>query len=114
LLAGELTSRNVAVIVAFDAPAAFAAKAATNSTPIVFATSADPVATGLVESFSRPGGNLTGVTILLSEVVPKRLEILHELVPSAVTIASLVNPDNPNAQVYARETQAARCSRLPH
>jgi putative tryptophan/tyrosine transport system substrate-binding protein len=107
LLTEELLSRNVAVIVAFDAPAAFAAKAATKATPIVFLTGADPVATGLVESFSRPGGNLTGVSVLLGGVVPKRLEILHELVPSAVTIASLVNPDNPNAQIYARETQAA-------
>jgi putative tryptophan/tyrosine transport system substrate-binding protein len=107
LLVGELLSRNVTVIVAFDAPAASAAKAATKTTSIVFLTGADPVATGLVESFSRPGGNLTGVTILLSGVVPKRLEILHELVPSAVIVASLGNPDNPNAQVYARETQAA-------
>jgi putative tryptophan/tyrosine transport system substrate-binding protein len=107
LLAGELLSRNVAVIVAFDAPAAFAAKAATRTTPIVFLTGADPVATGLVESFSRPGGNLTGVSALLGGEIPKRLEILHELVPSAVTIASLVNPGNLNVQVYARETQAA-------
>ena len=107
LLAGELLSRDVAVIVAFDAPAAFAAKAATKATPIVFLTGADPVATGLVESFNRPGGNLTGVSALLGGAIPKRLEILHELVPSAVTIASLVNPDNLNAKVYARETQAA-------
>jgi putative tryptophan/tyrosine transport system substrate-binding protein len=107
LLAEELLSRNLAVVVAFDGPAAFAAKAATKTMPIVFLTGADPVATGLVESFSRPGGNLTGVTVLLSGAIPKRLEILHELVPSAVTIASLVNPDNPNAQIYARETQAA-------
>ena len=95
------------MIVTFDAPAAFAAKAATKATPIVFMTGADPVATGLVESFSRPGGNLTGVSVLLGGVVAKRLEILHELVPSAVTIVSLVNPDNPNAQIYARETRAA-------
>ena len=106
-LAGELLSRNLAVIVAFDGPAAFAAKAATKTTPIVFMTGADPVATGLVESFSRPGGNLTGVSVLLSRAIAKRLEILRELVPSAVTIASLVNPDNPNVQIYARETQAA-------
>jgi putative ABC transport system substrate-binding protein len=107
LLAKELLSRHVAVIVTFDAPAAVAAKAATKTTPIVFMTGADPVATGLVESFSRPGGNLTGVSVLLGGVVAKRLEILHELVPSAVTIVSLVNPENPNAQVYARETLAA-------
>jgi putative ABC transport system substrate-binding protein len=107
LLAGELVSRHVAVIVAFDAPAAFAAKATTKSTPIVCITGADPVATGLVESFSRPGGNLTGVSALIGGVITKRLEILHEFVPSAATIESLVNPDNLNAQVYARETQAA-------
>jgi putative ABC transport system substrate-binding protein len=107
LLAEELLRRNVAVIVAFDTPAAFAAKAATKATPIVFMSGADPVAAGLVESLSRPGGKLTGVSVLLSGVVPKRLEILHELVPSAGTIASLVNPENPNARVNARETQAA-------
>jgi putative tryptophan/tyrosine transport system substrate-binding protein len=88
-------------------PPTFAAKAATKTTPIVFLTGADPVATGLVESFSRPGGNLTGVSVLLSGAIAKRLEILQEFVPSAVTIASLANPDNPNAQIYSRETQAA-------
>jgi putative ABC transport system substrate-binding protein len=107
LLVGELLSRNVTAIVAFDAPAAFAAKAATKTIPIVFLTGADPVATGLVESFSRPGSNLTGVSVLSSAAVPKRLEILHELVPSAITICSLVNPSNPTAGAYARETQAA-------
>jgi putative ABC transport system substrate-binding protein len=107
LLVGELLNRNVTVIVAFDGPAAFAAKAATKSTPIVFLTGADPVATGLVESFSRPGSNLTGVSVLFSGALPKRLEILHEVLPQATTIASLVNPSNPNAHAYERETQAA-------
>src|SRR5215469_12722472 len=107
LLAGELVNRNVTVIVAFDAPAAFAAKAATKTTPIVFFTGADPVTTGLVESFSRPGGNLTGVSVLFSGVGPKRLEILHELFSPAITVALLVNPGNPNAHTDAPEIQAA-------
>ena len=72
-LAGELVSRGVAVIDAWDAPAAFAAKAATKTIPIVFSTGADPVKTGLVDSFSRPGGNLTGIFVLLSMLGPKRL-----------------------------------------
>jgi putative ABC transport system substrate-binding protein len=105
-LAGELISRGVAVIVAFDAPAAAAAKAATKTIPIVFTTGADPVKTGLVDSFSRPGGNLTGVTFLISMLGPKRLELLSELLPSTSTIALLVNPSNPNV-VDARETDAA-------
>jgi len=65
-LAGELVSRSVAVIVCFDGPASFAAKAATKTMPIVFLTSADPVKIGLVDNFNRPGGNLTGVTVLIS------------------------------------------------
>ena len=81
-LAGELVSRGVAVIVAWDAPAAFAAKAATKTIPIVFGTGADPVKTGLVDSFSRAGGNLTGVTFLISMLGPKRLELLSELLPA--------------------------------
>jgi putative ABC transport system substrate-binding protein len=106
-LAAELVSRGVAVIVAFDAPAAFAAKAATKTIPIVFVTGADPVKTGLVDSFSRPGGNLTGVSILLSILGPKRLELLSELLPSTSTFALLVNPNNPNVAADAPETEAA-------
>ena len=105
-LAGELINRGVAVIVAFDAPAAAAAKAATKTIPIVFVTGADPVKTGLVDSFSRPGGNLTGVFVLVSMLGPKCLELLRELLPSTSTIALLVNPSNPNV-VDARETEAA-------
>ena len=104
-LAGELISRGVAVIVAFDAPAAAAAKAATKTIPIVFATGADPVKIGLVDSFSRPGGNLTGVFILISMLGPKRLELLREVLPSISTFALLVNPSNPNV-VDAPETEA--------
>jgi putative ABC transport system substrate-binding protein len=105
-LAGELVSRGVAVIVAWDAPAAFAAKAATKTIPIVFITGADPVKTGLVDSFSRPGGNLTGVFVLVSMLGPKRLELLREALPSISTFALLVNPNNPNV-VDAPETEAA-------
>ena len=106
-LVGELLARDVAVIVAFDAPSAFAAKAATKTTPIVFLTGADPVETGLVNSFSRPESNLTGVSILISGLGPKCLEILLELVPTAGTIALLVNPSNPNVHAYAPEVDAA-------
>jgi putative tryptophan/tyrosine transport system substrate-binding protein len=106
-LAAELVSRGVAVIVAWDAPAAFAAKAATKTIPIVFGTGADPVKTGLVDSFSRPGGNLTGVFVLVSMLGPKCLELLRELLPSTSTIALLVNPNNPNVAADAPETKAA-------
>jgi putative ABC transport system substrate-binding protein len=105
-LAGELVSRGVAVIVAGDAPASSAAKAATKTTPIVFMTGADPIKTGLVDSFSRPGDNLTGMFILVSMLGPKRLELLRELLPSTTTIALLVNPSNPNV-ADAPETEAA-------
>ena len=106
-LAGELVSRDVAVLVTFDAPASLAAKAATKITPIVFLTGTDPVEIGLVQSFSRPSGNLTGVYNLIADLGPKHLELLHELLPTASTIVSLLNPDNPNARAYALRTQAA-------
>jgi putative tryptophan/tyrosine transport system substrate-binding protein len=106
-LAGELVSLGVAVIVAFGAPASFAAKAATKTIPIVFATGADPVETGLVDSFNRPGGNLTGVSVLISLLGSKRLELLRDLLPSTSTIAFLVNPNNPNVAADAPEAEAA-------
>jgi ABC-type uncharacterized transport system substrate-binding protein len=106
-LAGELVSHGVAVIITFDAPASFAAKAATKTIPIVFMTGADPVKTGLVDSFNRPGGNLTGVFLLVSMLGPKRLELLRELLPSIGTIALLVNPNNPNVAADVPETEAA-------
>jgi putative tryptophan/tyrosine transport system substrate-binding protein len=105
-LAGELVSRGVAVIFTIDAPAASAAKAATKTIPIVFTTGVDPVKAGLVDNFSRPSGNLTGVFQLISELGPKCLELLHELLPSTSTFALLVNPRNPNI-VSAPETEAA-------
>jgi putative ABC transport system substrate-binding protein len=107
LLAGELLSRNAAVLVTFDAPASFAAKAATKTTPIVFLTGVDPVEIGLVQSFSRPSGNLTGIYNLVAGLGPKHLDLLHELLPTASTIVSLLNPGNPNAHAYALQTQAA-------
>src|SRR5215467_504788 len=106
-LASELVSRDVAVLVTFDAPASLAAKAATKITPIVFLTGTDPVEIGLVQSFSRPSGNLTGVYNLIADLGPKHLELLHELLPTARTLVLLLNPDNPNARAYALRTQAA-------
>jgi putative tryptophan/tyrosine transport system substrate-binding protein len=106
-LAGELVSRGVAVIVCFDGPASFAAKAATKTIPIVFLTGADPVKTGLVDSFNRPGGNLTGVSALITGLGPKHVELLHELLPTASAIALLVNPSNPNTHAYTPEIRAA-------
>ena len=107
-LAADLVSRQVAVIVApGGAPAALAAKSATTTIPIVFEMGADPIAMGLVGSLNRPGGNLTGVSSLNVEVTPKRLEILHELVPTAAVVAVLVNPTSPTADSQWKDLQAA-------
>jgi putative ABC transport system substrate-binding protein len=94
-MADDLVQHRVTMIVATSTPAVLAAKAATTTIPIIFEAAADPVKLGLVASLSRPGGNITGVTQLGEEVLPKRLELLHELLPSAHIMALLVNPTDP-------------------
>jgi putative ABC transport system substrate-binding protein len=106
-LAADLTARRVAVIAAPAMAPSLAAKAATATIPIVFLTGADPAQFGLVESLNRPGGNLTGLAILSNTLVPKQLEILHELVPSATRVAFLVNPKNPIAETDTKDVRAA-------
>jgi putative tryptophan/tyrosine transport system substrate-binding protein len=106
-LAAELVSHNVAVIAAFGNAAARAAKAATTTIPIAFASSSDPVAVGLVSSLTRPGWNLTGVTILNQELESTRLERLVQVVPHATTIAFLVNPESVTAAPKLREMEMA-------
>ena len=104
----DLVHRQVAVIAATTTPAALVAKTVTTTIPIVFETGTDPVQLGLVTSLNRPGGNITGVTQLIVEVAPKRLELLHELVPTARVMGLLVNPAAPAlAQAQLRAVQSA-------
>ncbi len=100
-IASELVRRKVAVIVANN-NAARAAKFATRAVPIVFVSGSDPIKDSLVASLNRPGGNVTGITFLVNELGPKRLEVMHELIPQAATIGILVNPNSPAGQTEAK------------
>jgi putative ABC transport system substrate-binding protein len=103
-LAADLASHKVNVIFAFAGPpSALAAKAATSTIPIVFVFGSDPVKLGLVASFNRPGGNVTGVSFLINALAPKRLELLTQLVPAASVIGLLANPTNPGADSDTRD-----------
>ena len=106
-LVADLVHRRVSVITAASTLAALAAKAATTTIPIVFEMADDPVRLGLVTSLNRPDGNITGVATLSIEVAPKRLQLLHEVVPSAKVVALLVNPADANAEFQTREVRSA-------
>jgi putative ABC transport system substrate-binding protein len=107
-LAAELVSRGVAVITAVGGePSPIAAKAATSTTPIVFAMGGDPVSAGLVESFNRPGGNATGITTSTNLMEPKRLALLRELAPGVALVGALVNPNFPPAARQAQDIKEA-------
>jgi ABC-type uncharacterized transport system substrate-binding protein len=107
VLAADLVRRQVTVLLAGDGPSALAAKRATTTIPIVFNTGIDPVQVGLVTSLSRPGGNLTGVNLIAGPLPAKQFGLLHELVPTANTIAVLINPNNANAERDAATVQEA-------
>jgi|HubBroStandDraft_6_1064221.scaffolds.fasta_scaffold229889_2 putative tryptophan/tyrosine transport system substrate-binding protein len=114
-MAAELVARKVDLIAAFGPPSARAAKNATSTIPIVFEVGNDAVEAGLVESLARPGGNATGLSILFTQLTPKRLELLCELLPTAATIALLVNPTSPTAAPSikgAQEAAAAKAVKL--
>ena len=106
-LADDLVRRRVSVIAATSTPANLVAKASTSTIPIVFTTAGDPVQLGLVASLSRPGGNITGVTSLTGVVAPERVEVAHELVPTATVIGLLVNPGNPLTETLTKLSQTA-------
>jgi putative ABC transport system substrate-binding protein len=106
-LAAELVGRNVSVIVSSSNNATFAAKAATSTIPVVFAINNDPVASGLVASLNRPGGNLTGVSYLTSELGAKRLGLMHEMVPRVTDFAVLAHPTYPTSAPFISDIEAA-------
>ena len=106
-LAAELVRLKVDVIVASSTPTALAAKNATRTIPIVFVTAGDPVGSGLVAGIARPGGNITGLSLLAPEIVAKQLQLLKEAVPQASRVAVLSNPANPYTALMVKETEAA-------
>ena len=107
-LAADLVRRQVAAIVSVGGlNSVLAAKAATSTLPIVFETGVNPVEFGLVASLNRPGGNLTGITQLNTELIPKRLELLHEFAPAVTSIGLFVNPSNPSSEVVTKQAQLA-------
>jgi putative tryptophan/tyrosine transport system substrate-binding protein len=108
ILATDLVRRNVAVIVTTNTQGVLAAKSATQTIPIAFLVGTDPVESGLVESLNRPGGNATGVSLIDVEVTAKRIELLHQLIPTATSIALFVNPKNPiTTRAETREARLA-------
>jgi putative tryptophan/tyrosine transport system substrate-binding protein len=110
VMATELARSQVAVIIALSTPPALAAKAVTETIPIVFGATDDPVELGLVASLARPGGNATGVHFLVSNLAAKQLGLLHELVPAMTRVGLLINPNHPNADVVAKELATAAAS----
>jgi putative ABC transport system substrate-binding protein len=107
-LASDLVRRHVAVIVAATMPVVVVVKQATDTIPIVFEFGGDPVHFGLVTSLNRPGGNVTGIVNLSNSLVPKRVELMHAVVPNAALIAVLLNPDSPNARLQMDDVQEAQ------
>lgn len=106
-MAADLVQRQVAAIIAIGPPAVIAAKAATQTIPIIFVTGADPLKFGFVSSFNKPGGNISGIWMVLTALAEKRLQLLHDLLPKAELIGLLVNPTSPVAEPQIREAHAA-------
>jgi putative ABC transport system substrate-binding protein len=106
-LAADLVDQKVNVIAASGLPAALAAKAATSMIPIVFRLAIDPIAFGLVQSLDHPGSNVTGVTMLFDPLTPKKLELLHQVVPAATSVGFLINPNNQNAASHREHAERA-------
>lgn len=106
-LAAELVAHKVDLIVTSSTPGSLAAKRATKTIPIVFAVSSDPISTGVVESLARPGGNITGLSVMASELSAKRIELLHTLLPRVNRMAALWDSSNPGMALRVRETQVA-------
>ena len=111
ILARDLVRRQVNVLVATSTASALAAKRATAALPIVFLTGGDPIELGLVASLNRPGGNATGVSFLVNKLVAKRMEMLSNLAPTAVTLGMLIDPNNPNARRNKGRASGGRCPR---